>query len=209
LGRNCKYAQNSTGKIYCLLSGEYGMLVCYIARPITGCSFPETVTYYLSTCRRLKACGATVLHPLTGKESLRNEIKFKSQGYEGIPCSSNHAILQRDLWMVEKSDIVFMNLECANARNEVSIGCVGELIAGHIHRKHTVLVMDTSLDENGNPVNIHNHAFVVEAADIIFSTYEDGITYLEQLIKDHEDRYPFSQPPFHEVDMDKGTIKKL
>ena len=166
----------------------------YVARPISGCSFEEVTKYYLATTRRLRACGARVYHPMVGKEKLRCEKKFKSVGYDGIPCATNHAITERDFWMVEQADIVFINLEVGTAIKEVSIGCISELTAGHILRKHTVVVMNQELKSNGEPVNIHNHCFPLHCADVIFPNYEDTMKYLEELIGDVEDRYPYEQP---------------
>jgi hypothetical protein len=155
----------------------------YCARPITKCSFDEVVVYYMKTCRMLKSWGAYVMHPMIGKECLHAEKSFKGHGYTHDPAICDHAILQRDSWMVCHSDILFINLECGTGAEKVSIGCVGELLIGHHERKHTIVVMGES--------NIHQHCFIKEAADIVYPTYDDAMKYLKHLLVDYNDMYPY------------------
>jgi len=145
----------------------------YFGRPITGCSADEVVTYYKQVGAHYGSLGAKIFQPMVGKGKLRNEKQFKSNGYTTSPCSTNHAILQRDLWMVEQSDVVFIDLSNTKA---VSIGCCMELAVAHWLRKYTIVVMP----EEDNP---HNHAFVLEAADAIFRNREEAFTYLDKLIE--------------------------
>ena len=115
---------------------------------------------------------AYTLHPMAGKGSLRCELEFKAHGYDNDPLTSNHAILQRDTWMVQQADIVFLNL--ANAKERVSIGCCMELALAYYLRKYTVVVLPKD--------NIHNHAFVLEASDVIFEEENEAIAYINKLI---------------------------
>jgi nucleoside 2-deoxyribosyltransferase len=110
-----------------------------------------------------------LLSPMTGKAYLRCEPEFKAEGYFQ-PASTNHAIFERDMWMVSQTDIVLVDLTDARA---VSIGCTMELAVAAWLRKHTILII-----EKDNP---HRHAFVLEAADIIFETREDALNYLDEL----------------------------
>lgn len=142
----------------------------YLAHPISGLSYEEVVKYYQDTTAELKALGYDVLCPMTGKGYLRTEIKFKAEGY-GNPVSTNHAIFERDHWMVTQSDVVFVNL---SGTQIVSIGSVMELAWAAEQGKQTIVVME--------PGNIHRHAFVLEAADIVFDTYEEAMNYLAVLI---------------------------
>lgn len=81
----------------------------YLARPISGSSFEEVSNYYTEAQSTFENWGFSVLHPMTGKSYLRTELKFKAEGY-GTPISGNHAILERDLWMVRQSDVVYLDL---------------------------------------------------------------------------------------------------
>lgn len=141
----------------------------YIAGSISGQSGEDVVSYFKNTKSRLIGMGFEVFSPMTGKGFFRNEIKFKASGYNN-PVSTNHAIIERDHWMVSTVDIVYCNLTMAK---NVSIGSMMELAWAHHMGKHTVLAMQAD--------NIHQHAFVIEAADIIFESHEDAIEYLSKL----------------------------
>lgn len=143
----------------------------YIAGSISGRSGEEVISYFGNTKALLTGMGFDVLSPMTGKGHFRNEIKFKTNGY-GNPISTNHAIIERDRWMVSMADIVYCNLTMVTAPI-VSIGSMMELAWAHHMGKHTVLAMQKG--------NIHQHAFVLEAADIIFETHDDAIDYLSKL----------------------------
>jgi hypothetical protein len=149
----------------------------YFARPITGCSANNVFDYYADMAQTFADIGAEVLQPMVGRGMLSGIDKIHSTGYDHVPCSSNHSILQRDLWMVEQSDIVFCDLSEAHV---VSIGCCMELAVGHWLRKHTIVIM--------KPENIHCHAFVLEAADVIFQDLTEAVKYLEKLIKSTKGR---------------------
>lgn len=146
-------------------------LKIYLAHPISGLSYDEVADYYDVIVPHLQDVGYQVFNPLTGKDVLRNEIEFKVKGYEGIPLSSNHAIKQRDQWMVSQADIVWCNfLKCKN----VSIGMVSELAWADLQGKHTIVTMQED--------NIHQHAFILEMADVVFETELESLNYLQELI---------------------------
>ena len=143
----------------------------YLARPISGESFDDVVGYYTALSNELSSIGYDVLYPMVGKGELRTEIKFKSEGY-GNPESTNHAIVARDNWMVSMADLVFIDLVGAS---RVSIGCMCELAWAYQQRKHIVLVL-----EDGN---IHDHAFVLEQASIVYREYKQAMAYLRKFAK--------------------------
>lgn len=142
----------------------------YLARPISGLGYEEIVNYYNQVMETLQGVGYTTLCPMTGKNYLRNEIELKAHGITMSPVSTNHAIIERDRWMVHSSDIVYVNL--MGAKN-VSIGCMMELAWAHELGKHSIVAMEED--------NIHRHAFVIEAADIEFRSHEEAIQYLTTL----------------------------
>jgi len=108
---------------------------------------------------------------MVGKDYMRNEIAFKAHGYDGMPMSTNRAIMGRDRWMVSMVDIIFVNL--LNAKERVSIGSVCELAWAFQSGKHTVAVIGKE--------NIHNHSFILEMCDIIFETFDEAIAYFIKL----------------------------
>ena len=144
----------------------------YIGGRISGLGYEEVVEYFNSTKRELQEYGYYVYSPMTAKDSLRNEMKFQTSGY-GNPTSTNHAIFERDKWAVKQSDIFYLNL--SKAIDFTSIGGMMELAWASILGKHTIVVMQKE--------NIHRHAFVLEAADIVFETHDEAMDYLEKLIK--------------------------
>lgn len=142
----------------------------YLAHPISGLSADVVFNYYDQTSRHLKENGIKVFSPMVAKDFLRNEIEFKPLGYQQ-PCTTNHALYNRDRWMVEMSDIVYANFMLAD---KVSIGMVMEIAWASLLRKHVVITMP----EN----SIHSHAFVHEAANVVFNNHEDAMDYILNLI---------------------------
>jgi len=143
----------------------------YLAGPISGRGYDEVVGLYVEKSKIFNGLGYDVLCPMTGKTYLRNELQFKSQGYNN-PVSTNHAIFERDKWMVSNCDIVLADL--SNSGERVSIGTMMELAWASILGKHTILVLPEE--------NVHNHAFVLEAGDIIFNAFDEAKKYLTDLI---------------------------
>ena len=72
--------------------------------------------------------------------------------------------------MVKMADIIFVNLVGAAA---VSIGSCMELAWGDDNDKHTIVALE--------PENIHQHAFVLDCADIVFPAEQDAFDYLALL----------------------------
>jgi len=141
----------------------------YLAHPISFSNFAAVRGYFARAKNDLYLYD--VYYPMIAKGYLREEKDFKPSGYkQAISC--DHAIIERDYWMVSISDVVFLNFSEAE---RVSIGCMMELAWAYQLRKHTVVVMPAG--------NIHIHSFVKEAADIIFETYEEAIEYLVKLIE--------------------------
>jgi nucleoside 2-deoxyribosyltransferase len=143
----------------------------YMVHPISGLTPEEVFNYYQTNEAILKGWGYDVLTPMYGKNILRTEIKFREKDYT-MPCSTNHAIFERDHWMVTQADIIYANLTLAKA---VSIGSMMELAWGNHLSKHIIATIPE--------VNVHRHAFVMEACSIIYPTHEESMEYLRMLVK--------------------------
>jgi hypothetical protein len=143
----------------------------YCVHPISGASAEEIFKYYDQTKDILIKLGYDVFTPMYGKEYLRNEIKFKAEGYTN-PLSTNHSIFNRDKWMCLQADIIYASFIGTKI---VSIGSMFELAWANIHNKQIVIAMEQD--------NIHRHAFVLEAATIIYPTEDEAINYLTKIIK--------------------------
>lgn len=146
----------------------------YLAGPISGLSYEEVYSYFKTTKDELEKWNYHVLSPMTAKRELRTEFEFKSHGYEDIPVATNHAIFNRDRWMVKQSDIVYANL--TNCGERVSIGTMMELAWAFDNNKHVVVAIQEE--------NIHNHSFVLEAAHVTFKTHKEAIEYLKRITYD-------------------------
>lgn len=143
-------------------------LKLYIAHPISGLTGKEVINYY-KLMSSLLGEKYHILSPMSGKEHLCTNDRCVPQGYTDPVCN-NHAIFKRDMWMVNQSDIIFGDL--IGAKN-ISIGCTGEICVGSFANKHVVLAMEND--------NVHNHAFILEAAHIIYPTRDEAVEYLLQL----------------------------
>lgn len=143
----------------------------YIAGSVSGKGYKEVMAYYKNLLNLFESMGFQTLYPMLGKEYLRNEEEFKSRGY-GQPISTNHAIFERDKWMVTQCDILFVDF---SQSEKVSIGSCFEIAWAASLGIHVI-----SIIPEGNP---HKHAFVLEASDIVFSTRDEALNYLEALSK--------------------------
>jgi len=132
------------------------MLKIYCVHPISGLSADDVFDYYDKTKDTMTKLGYDVFVPMFGKGFLRTEIEFKAYDYR-TPLTTNHAIFNRDKWMVKQSDILYANFMGAKS---VSIGSMMELAWGSDSDKQVVIVMEED--------NVHMHAFVLEAATIVF-----------------------------------------
>jgi len=144
----------------------------YLAGPISGKGYKEVVERYQEKIDYLEDLGYEVFCPMTGKQYLRNELEFRTYGYDEFPVSTNHAIFERDKWMVSNCDILLVDL--SNSGERASIGSIMELAWGSLLGKQTIVVLPKE--------NLHRHAFVLEAGDIIFETLEDANNYLKDFI---------------------------
>lgn len=138
----------------------------YLAHPMTGVSSDNVFGYYDSLAERLSK--HIILTPVTGKDYLRN-VGALQKTYD-TPLSNEHAIYNRDTWMVSQADIVLCDLTGAN---KVSIGCCFELACAGCYKKHVIVVMD----EN----NVHDHPFVRQAADIVYKSIDEAVAYINLL----------------------------
>jgi hypothetical protein len=145
----------------------------YIAHQITGLTFDEVVDYYDWAKDYFGGLGYEVLCPMTAKGYLRTEYEHKAfvpKGYTN-PISTNHAIFERDKWMVQNCDVLYCDF---TGSGKILTGCIFELAWATILGKHTVTVVPSG--------NIHQHAFVLEASDICFECTADALNYFTYLL---------------------------
>ena len=112
----------------------------YCCRPISGGSADEVFEYYERIRGVLGALGYEVLTPLHDRDVLRCNKDLRAADCRS-PLSTNHAIFNRDRWMVRRSHVVFANLLGATA---VSIGATMELAWAADRGKHVAWRKATS-----------------------------------------------------------------
>jgi len=146
-------------------------LKLYIAHPISGLSGEEVCNYYNNIIDILNPY-YELLIPMTAKGFLFKDKSLTAHDYSNPVCK-NHAIFERDTWMVSQSDVVLCDL--SGNINSTSIGCCMEIgIAAWLH-KHVITV----IPQNSK----YEHAFVLEASDIIYNNIEEAKEYLIKLSK--------------------------
>ena len=145
----------------------------YVAGIITGLTAEEVFKYFDSAKKTLEDFGYDVFTPVAGKDMCRVEKrKFASQQKSKIPQLTNHAIIERDRWMVKNSDIIFCDL---SGKDTASIGCTSELAWAHDNGVHSVVILPEE--------HVMRHAFILEMADVLFDNREDALIYMDSLIK--------------------------
>lgn len=155
-------------------------LKVYIAGPISGKTGKAVIDHFNEKRAILSDLGYEVYSPMTGKDQMRTEAgPLKSTGYT-MPLATDQAIFHRDRWMVGTADVILADLSKSGDR--VSIGTMFEIAWGNILRKQVIVVLPDG--------NIHDHAFVKQAATIIFPDIEDAYDYLKELSgsREWEDR---------------------
>lgn len=144
-------------------------LKIYLAGSIVGVSIKDLKEYFHYTKISLEEIGFQVFTPFIESDSLAN--KLDDEGKD--PSDTARAIVDRDKWMVRTSDIILCNL--LSGKERVSIGSVAEITLAKELGKHVIVIMQKE--------NIHQHPFVTEAADVIFTDEEEAIIYLERIIE--------------------------
>jgi nucleoside 2-deoxyribosyltransferase len=142
----------------------------YLAHPISRLTPDQVISYYEHTTRECQKLGYKVLCPMTAKGYLRTEEKYRATGYDN-PVATNHAIYERDQWMVKNCDVLLCDLI---GRAGFSVGCTMEMAWASLLGKHTIAVIPAESE--------YQHAFILEAADIVFETMDEAMEYLDSLI---------------------------
>jgi len=143
----------------------------YLAGPISGQSYDAVEGIINQKRAILENYGYEVSSPLVSKTAVRTDVKLRAEGY-GHPESTNHAIFERDRWLVENCDIIFVDFTDAGER--ASLGSCMEMAWGCMLDKYIVAVIPKG--------TVHEHAFLLEASDIVYETREEALKYLKQFI---------------------------
>lgn len=155
----------------------------YVAGPIAGCTWEETVAWRDGIVTALPECH--ILTPMRGKEflSVMSKMPMTSANVDATRVdmtetekviSTQHSIIVRDHWDVQSCDVLFVNLLPSLATGKASIGTCFELAWAWKYQKPAVVVMN-----DGNP---NDHPFVREAAYAVVPTRARGIALTRILL---------------------------
>jgi nucleoside 2-deoxyribosyltransferase len=155
-------------------------LLVYLAGPITGLSYADALDWRAQVRERLASTAPHVrcIDPMRAKQHLASVEKIGPHGHSGALLDS-HAVVARDLWDVDRSDVILMNLSGAR---EVSVGSMVELGRATVRGKFVIVVLPAeetgSESEHRNP---HDHLFVHELASTVVKGLEDALTLVESM----------------------------
>lgn len=150
----------------------------YLAGPITGQTWEGATDWREAWIERLRGTFTMVgVSPMRGKDYLKPEIEangnvFHATEYATLhPMSSRSGIFRRDTFDVRTCDILLANfLDCGE---RISIGTIFEIGLAWSLGKYIIVVMDEE--------NIHNHAFITEAASVVVDSLDEALNVLRVL----------------------------
>lgn len=142
-------------------------LLVYLAGPMTGQTYEETVAWRDWVREHLEESSFTVLDPARGVMFLEPDDVVKDAYTEHL-TESKHIVFTRDKFDSTRADILLVNLLDAK---RISIGTLMEMAWAHLAGRFTVTIMEP----NGNP---HEHAFVREASSIVLPDIEEAVDYI-------------------------------
>ena len=145
--------------------------LAYLAGPITGTSYDGSTSWREAATVELAKHGITGLSPMRGKDYLANRTSI-SDAYDEFALSTQKAVVTRDRWDCQRSDVVVVNVLGAE---RVSIGTVMEFGWADAARRPIILAM-----QEGNP---HDHAMVREVAGFIVPSLEAAVSTAVVLLK--------------------------
>jgi len=152
----------------------------YLAGPISGLSWQESVAWREDISQRFAPMGIDCYSPLRAKSYLRPEGDI-ADCYEEHVLSSQRGIFARDWYDCLRCDMVFVNF--LNAKTP-SLGTAMEIAWAYDNKKPIVLVIEP---DGSNP---NDHAMLREACRFQVPTVEEGIwvakTVLLPVSHDHE-----------------------
>ena len=149
------------------------MMIVYLAGPITGKTYAGATDWRhdfgLILPKIIK------LSPMRGKDYLKELVDdVMPNAVNGSNprqlMSTPRAVFSRDLFDIRRSDAIVANFLHSTER---SIGTVFELGYARSLGKLIIVVMDEQ--------NVHEHAFIREAASFVVPTLKDAEDLLEQL----------------------------
>lgn len=143
-----------------------GKLRVYTAGPITGTTY-KGCTGWRDYVEKKLTDFFEVLSPMRNKAYLEKEHQI--QDHYNQYLSTPDGIMCRDMWDIERCDILLANVLGAQ---KVSIGTVMEITLAWWLRKPVILAIDN---------NIHTHAMLSKASNFIVNDLDTAINIIQGL----------------------------
>lgn len=144
----------------------------YLAGPMAGLTYDEAGDWRLYVASRMPHY-IKCLSPLRGKDFLAKHESITTGQYTFHPLATDKGLTRRDLFDVNRSRVVLMNLLGAKS---VSIGTMIELGAIKFQTGKLVVV---AMEPEGN---LHDHPMVRESADYVVNTLDEAIDIVRIIV---------------------------
>lgn len=158
-----------------MLTTKIGKSIYYHTR-IAGLLYQDVEQRLQEITIHLSNMGYEVMHPFIGFTDLAPKLGplYIRDMYQNSRLSDK-AAFNRSRWLVQSADIVLVDFTMTpdTKLSRPAIGAITALNWGNTYNKHTLVVMEQE--------SLYDHAFVRQAADIVFTTIEDAFKYLSEL----------------------------
>lgn len=135
----------------------------YLAGPITGQTLEQARSWRDAWGPLIRSLRMEVSSPTRGKSDIKGALTSKFDEGRGA--------FKRDLWDIDKADIVLVNFEAAK---HVSIGTVAEMGYAFAAGKFILVVAP----RGEHP---HDHLFIEEMASHVVPTMQDAYDWLRHM----------------------------
>jgi nucleoside 2-deoxyribosyltransferase len=156
-------------------------LLLYLAGPITGLGYSDALDWREDVRTRLASSAPHVecIDPMRAKQHLADLQSIGPHGHAGGLLNS-HAVVARDMWDVDRSDVILLNLTGAR---QISIGSMVELGRASARGKFVIVVLPP--EETGEAPdaerNPHDHLFVFELASTVAPSVDEALVVIESI----------------------------
>lgn len=162
-------------------SSERRPLRVFLSGPITGLSYRGACDWRTHVRARLAAAAphAECGDPMRGREHLADVGSIDIDSHK-TGLLDGHAAVARDLWDVDRCDVLLMNLAGAC---DVSIGSMVELGRASSKGKFVIVVLprDELGEQAGSERNPHDHLFIYELASVVVDTVDEALRVVSTL----------------------------
>jgi hypothetical protein len=150
------------------------MSLIYLSGPITGLTFEEAQETWRDYVKpRLEVAGHKTITPLRFQSHRKRDGVIGSEKLPPGPHTTPQGITLRDLWDVERCDLIFCNLLEAM---KISLCSVGEVFRANVRKPQIIVV---GMEPSGNP---HDHVMLRHIAQAVLPSLDEMIKHTLELL---------------------------